>query len=107
VPLQTTETTLLLNTGAGSRTVNIGLCNRSGGAVSVTMYLKEVVAGVVDTAANKNTIMFQYALPTTGEPVAFQALQNLVVEGDQVLSALLSTGANNAANAFVTGAVQK
>jgi len=106
IPILTTETTLM-GTGVGARTVNLGFCNRSGGAVSVTMYLKAVVAGVADAAAAKNTILFQYALPTTGEPVSFQALQGLVVDENHILTALLSTGASNAANAFVSGTVQR
>ena len=106
IPIQTTETTLV-GPRAGDATVNVGVCNRSGGAVSITMYLKNVVAGVIDAAAAKNTIVYQYALPTTGEPVSFQALQGLVIPRDCVLTALLSTGANGAANVFVSGTVQR
>ena len=106
IPILTTETPLLA-AAPGARTINLFFCNRSGGAVSVTVYLKNIVAGVTDAAAAKNTICFQYALPTTGEPTSFQAFQGLVVPGDAVLTALLSTGASSAANAIVSGVVQR
>ena len=106
IAIQTTETTLV-GPRAGDATVNVGICNRSGVAASITMYLKNVVAGVTDAAAAKNTICFQYALPTTGEPTSFQALQGLVVPRDCILTALLSTGANGAVNAFISGVVQR
>jgi hypothetical protein len=68
------------------------------------VYLKPTAATV---AADANTIVKGYAMPTTGDPVIFQALQGLVVPGDYVLTGLVTVGAASSANAFVSGVVQR
>jgi hypothetical protein len=114
VPIGTVETVLLdINLGGGNRTVNVGFCNISAGATSVTVYFKPVTfPGPSGTptpaaAANANTIVKAFAMPTTGDPVAFQALQGLVVPANAQLTALVTVGAAASVNAFVSGTAQR
>lgn len=105
IQLQTTET-MLLGGGPGERKIaGLFFTNISGAAANVSVYLKPILptTGLPDTAATKYLFAYQASIATTGLPVNLLPSGFLVVPRDYVLTALLTTGSNNAVNVQLSG----
>lgn len=85
-------TNTTLSSGSGDRAITtIIVCNTTAGALTLTMYAVQNVAGAAGTAGTSNMIVNALSIPA-GETMTFDQEKMVLTTGDTVVAIGSSTG---------------